>query len=213
MDCRFKITVLLLVILLSSPSFAFNRYNFLIPPSDLYVGLSGGYGQAQQAYQNTGLSSLIRFSFGSLWTIKQKLFLGPEVGFQTGNQIRLKTQAIGEISESGVPIYLNTKTPVDFLLVGKWLFYKPFFVEAKGGYAYISSEATGADIETNNLWLPDLQVGVGMGLTEHSRLILAYQRFFGKKININLLDTEQGIYSLSALPTWQSFLFTIEIKA
>ena len=145
------------------------------------------------------------------WHKTDKLLFGPELGFQTGNQIRL-SQSLLTGGDNAVPVYLNTKTPIDILFVSKWVFHKPFFVEAKGGVAYISAEATGGDIKTNNSWLPDLQAGIGVGLSTHSRLVLAYQRFFGKAVKISTVDINEGISALSGMPTWQAFLFTIEVK-
>ena len=218
MDCRIKSTVISLVFLLFSQiTFASNLSKTLTLPNDIYIGLSGGYGQSQQAYENTGLSSLLRIDFGSLWEVNKwhinnKLLLGTELGFQTGNQIRLNKSIVETNGNLGVPVYLNTKTPIDMLFVAKWVFYKSFFVEAKGGAAYITSQVTGGDVQTNNSWLPELQTGFGLGLSRHSRVVLAYQRYFGKKVKITSVDPIEGISLLSGIPTWQAFLLTIEIK-
>ena len=186
-------------------------------PDDIYLALSGGFGQSQQAHENTGMSGLLRIGFGSLWHVNKwgldkNLLLGAELGFQTGNQTRLATEIPVAGATNAVPLYLNTKTPVDALFVAKFLLDKPFFIEAKGGAVYLSAEVTGADISTQNTVLPELQVGIGMGLSRRSRLLIAYQRYFGNSIQITTLNKTEGISQLTGIPTWQACLFTIEVK-
>ena len=214
MNLFIKKTILIITLLLSKLNFAAIPFNELIIPNDLYLGFSGGYGESQQAFENTGTSSLLRIAFGSLWSLNPRTLIGGELGFQTGNQMRLSEETLTKNNGTlnAVPLYLNTKTPIDFLFVTKRFFNKRFFLEGKAGASLISAEMTNADIKTSNAWLAEVQAGLGFNLSDHSRLIVGYQQYFGKQIKIRVLNPDEGTLQASGIPTWQAFLFTVEIK-
>jgi len=214
MNLSIKKTILIIALLLSKLNFAAPPFYEPFIPNDLYLGFSGGYGKAQQAFENTGTSSLLRIAFGSLWSLNTQTLIGGELGFQTGNQMRLSEETLTKNNGTvnAVPIYLNTKTPIDFLFVTKRFCSKRFFLEGKAGASLISSEMTNADIKTNNAWLPEVQAGLGFNLSDHSRLLVGYQQYFGKPIKITELNPDEGTLQASGIPTWQAFLFTVEIK-
>lgn len=199
--------VVIVTLFFSSTLFAYTKF-----PANLYIGLSGGYGETQNSYQTTGVNSLIRFAIGSSWIANPSLTFGEEIGFQTGNQVRLDSQVTGILGDNIVPVFLNIKTPVDFLLMGRLLFYEPVFFQAKGGLVFIGSTVTGADIQATNAWLPEVQLGMGIHLSENSRIILNYQQFFGSEPVITLIDVTQGTSKLTGMPNWHGGLLTLELS-
>ena len=78
-----------------------------------------------------------------------------------------------------MPVLLNTKTPIDFLLFGRYVLHEPLFFQAKGGAVFINSTVTGADVQTQNTILPEVQAGIGFNAYKRSRVTLSYQQFFG----------------------------------
>jgi len=148
-------------------------------PIHLFIGLSGGYGQNSDAYATTGTDGVIRFAFGSILPINSSFVIGDQIGFQTGTQIRLENQLTTPIGSGIVPVLLNTKTPIDFLLFGRYVLHEPLFFQAKGGAVFINSTVTGADVQTQNTILPEVQAGIGFNAYKRSRVTLSYQQFFG----------------------------------
>lgn len=184
--------------------------SFAKSPAHLFIGISGGYGINSNAFENTGTDGLIRFAFGSLIPINSRLVIGDQIGFQTGTQIRLNNQITASIGNGIVPVLLNTKTPIDFLLVGRYILNEPLFFQAKAGAVFINSTVTGADVKTKNAILPDIQAGIGFNVYKRSRVTLSYQQFFGNTPIITAVNGNEGIYQLKGVPIWRGALLTFE---
>lgn len=176
----------------------------------LFIGISGGYGNYEDSFQNTGTNGLIRFSFGSLYPINSSFVIGNQLGFQTGAQIRLDNSLTSTMGSGIVPVFLNTKTPIDFLAIGRYNFHEPLFFQIKGGIALFSSTVSGGDIQTKNSWLPDLQAGIGFNVYKRSRVTMSYQQFFGSTPTVTPLDITEGTYRLRGIPTWRAAVLTFE---
>jgi len=202
-----KCLSLILPLFFSSVLYAYAKF-----PANLYVALSGGYGETGFAYKDTGTSSVIRLGLGSLWHASSAFSFGEEIGFQTSNQIRLDSEITRVLGANVVPVFLNIKTPIDFLFMGRFLFYDPVFFQAKGGVVFIGSTVTGSDIQSTNVWLPEMQLGLGIHVSEHSRITLSYQQFFGSEPMVAPLDIEKGTSVLKHMPDWHGGLLTLEIS-
>ncbi|MCR9192335.1 MAG: hypothetical protein NXI01_06705 [Gammaproteobacteria bacterium] len=202
-----KYLCLILSLFFSSALSAYAKF-----PASLYVALSGGYGETGFAYRDTGTSSVVRLGLGTLWHANSVVTFGEEIGFQTSNQIRLDSETTRVLGANVVPIFLNIKTPVDLLLMGRYLFCDPVFFQAKGGVVFIGSTVTGSDIQSTNVWLPEMQLGLGIHVSDHSRITLSYQQFFGSQPVITPLDIEQGTSVLKNMPDWHGGLLTLEIS-
>lgn len=179
---------------------------------DLYVGFSGGYGELRYAATRTGESGLLRLSIGSLWRASHNLRLGSEFGFQTGSQMVLNANSTAVLGPNALPVFLIMKSPVDALLTMKYYIYDPAFIQVKAGYAYQGTIVNGADVITTNSWMPDIQAGAGIKLSDHCRFILNYQRFFGQKPTLIDMDPLTGVTTLKGTPTWQAVLLSVEIN-
>lgn len=188
----------------------FSNQIFSATPLHLFLALSGGYGRAQDSYQSTGTNGLIRFGCGSTFQVDPMFAIGQEIGFQTSNQVRLNSQITPDMGTNSVPVFVNSKTPIDFLALGRVVFYHPIFLQVKGGMAFVGSTATGADIQTENAWVPEVQIGVGINISNRSRIILSYQEFFGTTPIVSVLDATNGTYLLKGSPTWQGELLTFQ---
>ena len=188
----------------------FSNYALATIPAHLFIGISGGYGQNSDAYSSTGSDGVISFSFGSLIPINSSFVIGDQIGFQTGSQIRLNNSITALMGDGNVPVFVNTKTPIDLLLIGRYQFEEPLFFQVKGGIVFISSTVSGADIQTQNTLVPELQAGIGFNAYKRSRVTLSYQEFFGKPIVISQLDVTQGTYMLRGTPDWRGALLTFE---
>ncbi|MDP3560824.1 MAG: hypothetical protein Q8R83_01425 [Legionellaceae bacterium] len=216
MDVWFKKTFLFLVVFFCvNPLFAGNWVDyaqFMRKHFDLYLPLSGGYGYLQHAEYKTGFSGVLRFGLGSRWRVNDTLQLGTELGFQTGESMLMNAETTEVLGPNALPVSLTIKPPIDFLLTVKYDIYKPVFAELKGGVAYLNTMVSGADMLTSQVWLPEIQAGMGMRFSSNIALVVSYQRFFGqnpKVINLNLLS---GISTLRGIPTWQALLLTAEIR-
>lgn len=179
-------------------------------PIHLFIGISGGYGEWDAAYASTGTNGLIRFAFGSLWPINSAFVIGDQLGFQTGSQIRLASHITEVLGGGNVPAVLNVKNPIDFLLLGRYVLHEPLFFQVKGGAVFFSSTVSGADISTNNTYIPEVQAGIGFNVYKRSRVTVSYQQFFGTKLEISPVDPIEGTYHLYGVPTWRGVVLTFE---
>lgn len=188
----------------------FSNFLWAKSPIHLFMGISGGYGEASDAYASTGSNGLIRFAFGSLWPINSSFVVGDQLGFQTGSQIRLTNQVTEILGTGNVPPVLNTKNPIDFLLIGRYILHEPLFFQVKGGYAFISSTVSGADITVSNSFIPEIQIGLGFNTYKRSRVTFSYQKLYGKSLSLSVIDLTKGTYQLDGTPSWQGVLLTFE---
>lgn len=179
-------------------------------PVHLFIGISGGYGDWDDAYASTGTNGLIRFAFGSLWPINSAFVLGDQLGFQTGSQIRLASRITEVMGNGNVPTVLNIKNPIDFLLLGRYVLHEPLFFQVKGGGVFVSSTISGADMLTKNTFIPEVQAGMGFNVYKRSRVTVSYQQFFGTDLVITQIDPIEGTYHLQGVPTWRGILLTFE---
>lgn len=179
-------------------------------PVHLFIGISGGYGESDSAYLSTGTNGLIGFTFGSLWPINSTFVIGDQLGFQTGSQIRLSSSTTAIMGNGNVPAVLNIKNPIDFLVIGRYLFHEPMFFQIKGGGVFISSTVSGADMVAQNNFIPEIQAGIGFNAYKRSRVTISYQQFFGSDLVISPVDPIEGTYHLQGTPTWRGIILTFE---
>lgn len=179
---------------------------------EFYLPLSGGYGYLKDAQFETAFSGLIRVGIGSRWLVNEKLQLGTEAGFQTGMQMLMNQQATKGLWSNALPLTLIIKSPIDLLVTAKYKVYRSFFLEAKGGAAYLNTLVSGADVITSQTWMPAVESGVGVELSSKVSLLINYQSFFGKSPRLTQSDPLSGVLELHNIPTWQAIMFTAEIK-
>lgn len=210
---RVKKNFLLLILLFyTNQLFADGSFSYLRYPNDLYLAISGGYGELLNATVNTGETGLVRLGFGSMWLVNEKSMVGVELGFQTGAQMQLSSKSTKILGDNALPIYLTMESPIDFLLTFKGNLYGPTFLQAKGGCVFQNTVVTGGDVMSNRAWLPEFQLGLGMKISEHSRIAMDYQRFFGHIPRLANLNQLSGTTSLKGVPSWQAILLTVEIN-
>jgi len=206
-----KLAFFLIILSFNHPLFANDFVKSIRSKLDLYVNMSGGYGVLQDAANKTGESGLFRFGLGSMWRINNKLKFGSELGFQTGSQMVLTSQSTAVLGQNALPVFLIMKAPADALLTMKYIFRDPFYLQVKGGYVYQGTMVNGADVITTNRWLPDVQGGAGIKLSDHCRFAIHYQRFFGEDTSLKNMNA-RGVSTLVGIPTWQAILLSVEIN-
>ncbi len=185
---------------------------FLKSHLEFYLPLSGGYGYLKDAQFETAFSGLIRVGIGSRWRVNEKLQLGTEAGFQTGMQMLMNQQTTQELWSNALPLTLIIKSPVDLLVTAKYKIFRSFFLETKGGAAYLNTLVSGADVITSQTWMPAVEAGVGFDFSSKISFLINYQGFFGKTPKLTQSDPFSGVLKLHNIPTWQAIMFTAEIK-
>ena len=216
----FSQTILLIQLLLSvTPGFAgtmghpdLSLLQWMRENIVLYVPIAGGYGYLKDAEMETAFTGVVRVGLGSRFHLGQYLQLGSEVGFQTGSQMKMNDQIVNALGQNALPVTLIIKAPVDILLTAKYNFYKDYFIEAKGGAAYLNTMISGADVTTNQVWMSDVQAGFGIDWSPRSSVLINYQGFYGHQPYLTEIGAFSGLYELHRIPTWQAIMFTIELK-
>lgn len=177
-----------------------------------YMGLSIGSGESQNTANNTGKTSLLRISLGSLYSFTPDFSLGAEIGAQTENEVLLNADATRAFHADMPPLFLTVKPSIDLLAEAKYHFDLPIFLEAKAGAVYLRTMTDNADIQSDSTWRPEIQVGAGYDITNISRIILSYQRFFGQTPTFSHINYTSGTADLNHVPTWQAALLTLEVN-
>lgn len=190
----------------------FDSIKFLQLNTKFYAAISGGYSRLQYAEASTGQSGVLRLGLGNMLKLTDKFQIGSELGFQTGSQMLLRYSSTYILGENTLPITLYLMPPVDILLSTKYDIYKTVFIQAKGGGVNVNTSINGADVKTNHVWMPELQIGIGNHLSSKHRLSINYQRFFGKQPILNNYDEETGVSYLKNMTTLQAILITAEIN-
>lgn len=204
-----KMTLLLLVILLSRLSYAYNDDETNPWTIDTAFGLS----HFDNVNRNDGNTGVGRLALNyALWT-DPFYQLSLETGIQSGNTMRLVLPKEAIESLGGVPIEAKIKPLLDGLIVVKTkpLGSLPILAWLKGGMVYRQLQVDSRAVNDNQEWTPELQAGLGYRITEQTIINLGVQYIVGKAptITVNPL-TESGV--LSNIPTQTAILLGVSFS-
>ncbi|HAU0230588.1 TPA: hypothetical protein ACT9K7_001839 [Legionella pneumophila] len=202
--------VFLIVALLASQPAASNCFDC----SNTRVSISGSTGVAfyNDAYARDGQSILGRLSLELQREFSESLSLGLEVGMQNGNTMRLDIPKPVLNTLGGEPVSVVVKPLLDALATLK---ITPFdnpglFGFVKGGIAFRQLQVDRNEVNDLVRLNPELQAGLGYGLSDNGAFFVGYQHVFGKNPNyqVNPL-TETG--HIENLPSQHSILLGFSI--
>lgn len=182
-------------------------------PSPFYLGAYGGYGIIQNAYKQDGNFTQGRLALGA--HIKQYKYwmFGGELGFQSGNNMRLNADP--EVIDPTFDLLpqATLKPFVDLLFTVKSQFRsdKPLFYLLKGGIAYRQLDL--ADRTSSNDTLGNVagefQAGLGWAVSQHVMLTGFYQGIYGNNVDVSVDVTGQNTF-IAHIPTQQAVFLGIE---
>lgn len=175
-----------------------------------FFAVAAGYGNFRNTLNSDGSTTVGRASVGSLWDVTQNISFGGEFGIQSGNRMALTTDLW---TPDAAPIILTVKPPVDLLAIGQYHFNSPIFIQIKAGIVYLRTMSDVQGISSESKVEPEIQASLGYDLSEHYRLSVVYQRFFGQTPKLSNLDVTAGTANLKHVPTWEAGFIALEIKA
>jgi hypothetical protein len=179
------------------------------PSSQFSVGAFGGYGAINGAYGQDGNFSQARLSGDYMFHLErfQNVWLGAELGVQSGNTMRLKASQNIMNSTGGLPVQSVLKPFVDLLVSTKISLSdtSPFSLILKGGIAYRQLQLQDRTSISDTLGKVngEFQAGLGYNLTEHVAVNLTYQGIYNTnnaKVSIN----NAGDIAIAQIPTQQA---------
>lgn len=181
--------------------------------SPFYVGAYGGYGSVSGGYQQDGNFAQGRFVMGLHTPVYQQLIVGTELGFQSGNDMRLEASSAVIDTAGGLPIQATLKPVVDLLLTVKGQF-KPessVFYVVKGGIAYRQLQLENRTSSRDSLSKVngELQIGLGYSITPQMMVTAFYQGIYGSSNADVGLDTNEDV-TISSIPTQQAVFLGVE---
>ena len=197
------------------PHNTLNNLTQLYKQFNPYIEASGGMGFIKETKPYSKHTGFIRLGLGAHKQILSHTYLGPELGIQTGGRYRLntyKTNIVDNYNYVGLPVYYTIYPPIDVLLSIKQELFYSFYVQAKLGGIHLNTMIDHVDIETHSGWQPEFQVGLGVDLTQQSRLSIGYQQFIGKPLKLKTINMENGTASLNQHPTWKALLLSINLS-
>ncbi|HHU0103065.1 TPA: hypothetical protein ACT9NQ_000781 [Legionella pneumophila] len=177
-------------------------------------GLSGSTGATyyHDAYAHDGQSILGRLSVNLQYEASESLRPGLELGVQNGNTMRLDTPKPIRDALGGEPVEILIKPMLDVLLTLQMFpFDNPgLFGFVKGGLAYRQLQVDRNEVNDLAKTSPELQVGLGYGMTDNSAFFVGYQRVFGHHPNYQINPATETGY-LEAIPDQDSLLLGLSI--
>lgn len=177
-------------------------------------GFSGSIGATnyRQAYANDGQSILGRLSLNAQYDVTESLNVGLDIGVQNGNTMRLDIPKPVLDMLGGEPITVVIKPLLDALVTIK---VTPFdnpglFGFVKGGIAYRQLQVDRNEVNNLTKTNPELQVGLGYGVSDNGALFLGFQHVFGSNPNYQVNPLTETGY-IKALPSQDSILMGLSI--
>ncbi len=173
-----------------------------------------GYAWYKFGYDSDGQTSIGRFAIGRDIGTFKSLNVGLELGYQTGNQMRLDISQTTLDKLGGLPIQTTIKPMLDLLISAKTatLTNIPVFGIAKIGVAYRRLEVN--DQETVNDLSEaacEIQAGFGYGISNRASLALLYQGIFNGNTDFTV-NTANNTGHISNIPNQNGVLLTLSYK-
>lgn len=179
----------------------------------LYIGGYGGYGHIDGGYHWGANTTMGRLAIGLHLKEYHALLFGAEVGFQSGNTMRLYASPETIDLGGGLPIQSTLKPMVDFLVSvkGRFTYNSPIFYLLKGGVAFrqLELEDRSSPSDTLHKFNGEFQGGLGYAITNHVLLTAFYQGIYSSPSAGIQLDTTNDV-SISKIPTQQAGFLGLE---
>lgn len=199
--------IALIAPLLSTSVLASNIQPF---SSNFYIGASAGYGVVNNMLSNDGQSPIGRLTLGyKFYCYQWNNYYGNinvELGVQNGKTMRHAPAFNDPTSDLDLPI-VTTLNPVLDLLLGFNLQLSPqsnFYGILKVGAAYRQLQFIfGNFINGKDQFSPEVQLGLGYTLSQHSRITVYYQGIYADG-NVGYQGNADGQVSVNNIPTQQA---------
>lgn len=180
----------------------------------IYVGFSEGYGKIQGAYRQEGSGAFGHFTAGLKVMDREKFNLAVESSIQSGSTMRLNVDAATLAAIGSIYPKATLKPMLDLLLAFKVQLlpdHSSLVGIVKGGIAYreLSLDDRTSDHDSVRKINPELQLGLGYQVTQHSMLTLSYQGIYSKSDAGITLDENSNL-NLERVPSQHAFVLGLE---
>ena len=179
----------------------------------LYVGAYGGYGHIDGGYHWGADTTMGRLAIGLHLKEYHALLFGAEVGFQSGNTMRLYASPEIIADNGYLPIQSTLKPMVDFLVSvkGRFTYNSSIFYLLKGGVVFrqLEIENKSSPSDTLHKFNGEFQGGLGYAITNHVLLTAFYQGIYSSHSAGVQLDTFNDA-TISKIPTQQAGFLGLE---
>ena len=171
-----------------------------------YAGLDGAYG-------GQGQSGVGRLGMGKVFKDYGRSSLGWELGVQNGTTMQLQIPEDTLDVLGGVPVTVTVKPLLDILV--DWRFTPvsttAMFGEVKLGAAYRRMDVLiRQTVNNKSQFAGEVQVGLGMPITDVATLSLLYQGIYGADVNFQAnTTTETGF--ISNIPVQNGVLLSLNV--
>lgn len=177
------------------------------------MGAYGGYGNVSGAYKNDGQVAQGRLVLGIHAAEYRAAKFGAEVGVESGNDMRLQANAALIAATGGLPIQSTLKPLVDLLITAQYQFSAnyPVIGILKGGIAYRQLQLEDRSSSSDGLRKvnPELQIGLGVNITQHAMLSAFYQGIYSDSTAGAAINSA-GDVTISRIPTQQAVFVGLE---
>lgn len=198
-----KIIMAFILLKMTSLTYAYNETNLNPWTVDAALGMGFYSGMTNHETQ----TAVGRLSFGHALVTKPYWQAGIEAGIQSGStqHLALPKESIDVLG--GVAIEAEMKPLLDVLIGLKMEPMTSLSIVAwlKGGVAYRQLQVDHNEVNHLTGFSPEIQVGLGYRINEHSTFNIGYQNIWGKKPELTVNpQTETGI--LRNIPAQQAVL-------
>jgi hypothetical protein len=198
-----KIIMGLILLNMTSLTYAYKETNLNPWTVDAAFGMGFYSGMINHKAQ----TAIGRLSFGHALITKPDWQASIEAGIQSGSteHLALPQESIDVLG--GVPIEAEMKPLLDVLMGLKTqpMTGLPIVVWLKGGVSYRQLQIDHLEVNHLTGFSPEIQVGLGYRINEHTTFNMGYQRIWGKQSELTVNpQTETGI--LRYIPAQQAVL-------
>jgi len=174
---------------------------------------SVGYAALDGAYAGQGQTAVGRLGIGKVFRDAGRSSLGLELGVQNGTTMQLQIPQETLDLLGGVPVTVAVNPLIDILGTLRFipLSTTAMFADIKLGAAYRRMDVLVRNTVNNkSQFAGEVQVGLGMPITDAATLSLLYQGIYGGKVDFRANEAEETGF-ISNIPVQNGVLLSLNV--
>jgi hypothetical protein len=184
--------------------------------SPWHYGIGMGFTKSDDMIENEGQTVLGRLFIARDFKSVKNFDFGIELGFQTGNDSKLKMTSAQQSDLGNVPVQVFTKPMMDFLLTTSIDLDDSTSFIIKGGMAYRQIHFDRDTINSLDGFDPEIQLGIKTKISDNAALSIAYQTVMGGNSGFTTTNPSgavgSGTANMKNIPDQNGIIITLGMR-